>query len=75
MRNAGQRHGAPVGAADTDRSRQIVLELPVDLVAGRAGNLAVAAHPDVEKQRRAERGGGRHVCEAVGGVGFQRRQG
>ena len=48
-RHAGKRHGAPVGVADADCLRQVVLELPVDLVAGRAGHRAVATHAQVEE--------------------------
>jgi hypothetical protein len=73
-RHARQRHGAPVGVADADRLRQVVLELAVDLMAGRAGHRAVAAHPLIEEQRRAECGGRRHIGKAVGGVGLQGRQ-
>jgi hypothetical protein len=73
-RHPRQRHRAAVGHRQADRARLVVLELPVDQMAGRAGDVAVLAEPLLEEQRRAERRRQRIVRIAVGRVGRQGRE-
>ena len=61
----GERHGASIGGADALCKRHIVLELPLRQVAGRAGDLAIRAHPGIEEQPGAERCGHLAVGHAV----------
>src|SRR5690606_34697418 len=74
MCDIGKRHGAPVGNADAAGKRQIVLKLTVDLMAGGAGDGAVAAHSDIEEQTGTKCRGGWIVRDAVGGLRRQRTQ-